>query len=104
LNGRRDEASAVGGASAVATSGGDSPRGTCGRNHLMAPSKTCYAIKMDGQILAKDQGLTVEDGHEAFIYNHRYNRVDKIGKNKGITSYIHWHEANDYVESLVSTH
>jgi hypothetical protein len=39
----------------------------------MAPSKTCYAIKMDGQILAKDQGLTVEDGHEAFIYNHRQN-------------------------------
>jgi F-box interacting protein len=55
-------------------------------------------------ILAKDQGPANEDAHEAFIYNHKYNRVEKIGKIKGITSYIHWHEANDYVESLVSTH
>jgi hypothetical protein len=46
--------------------------------------------------------------HEAFIYNHKYNQVDKIGNNKvdeiGITADIHWLEANNYVESLVSTH
>ncbi|KAK2449709.1 F-box/kelch-repeat protein [Trifolium repens] len=46
--------------------------------------------------------------HEAFIYNHKYNQVDKIGNNKvdeiGITGDIHWLEANNYVESLVSTH
>ena len=37
---------------------------------------------------------------EAFIYNRRYNKLEKIG----IANNILWSHAKDYVESLVSTH
>jgi hypothetical protein len=40
------------------------------------------------------------DNDEAFIYNRRGHRVEKIG----IKDKILWGLAKDYVESLVSTH
>jgi hypothetical protein len=43
--------------------------------------------------------LANDEVHEAFIYNHRRNKVHKIG----ITNDISWSEAINYVESLVST-